>query len=95
MLSIGVPERLAARQLSSLRAAGVLRACAHVKFKGAVEVCELASRGLAAGGIHSYMVCLALGYVGRLVRASSARSPRLEVIGIVVGGRPTSFMERI
>ena len=55
MLSIGVPERLAAWQLSSLHAAGVLRACAHVKFNGIVDACELVSHGLAAGGIFSYM----------------------------------------
>ena len=50
-----MPERLAARRLSSSHAAGVLRACAPVKINGVVDACELVSHGLAAGGIFSYM----------------------------------------
>ena len=48
-----MPERLAARRLSSSHAAGVLRACAHVKFNAIVHACELVSHGLSAGRIFS------------------------------------------
>ena len=70
-----MPERLAARRLSSLHAAGVLRACAHVKFNGIVGVCELVSHGLAAGGIFSYMRLLGArprGLVGACLLSISA-----------------------
>ena len=70
-----MPERLAARRLSSLHAAGVLRACAHVKINGIVDACELVSHGLAAGGIFSYMRLLGArprGLIGACLPGISA-----------------------
>ena len=70
-----MPERLAARQLSTLHAAGVLRACAHVKINDIVDACELVSHGLAAGGIFSYMRLLGArphGLIGACLPGISA-----------------------
>ena len=50
-----MPERLAARRLSSSHAAGLLRASAHVKINVIFDACEVVSVGLAAERVVSNM----------------------------------------
>ena len=69
-----MPERIAARRLSSSHAAGVLRASAHVKFNVIVDACEVVSDGLAAGRIVSNMRRLFARPRGRIVACLSGIS---------------------
>ena len=70
-----MPERLAARRLSSSHAAGVLRACARVKFNVIVDAIEVVSHGLAAGRVFSNMRLLGArprGLIGACLSGASA-----------------------